>query len=280
MSEQPIIIKKKKAHEHAHHGGSWKVAYADFVTAMMAFFMVMWIMGLSDDSKAQISGYFNDPMGFLKNQPQSKTIISLPGMPTPRPGDRHLDQSLPHQEEERAARSLQREIQEVVTKGGVDLNELLKNMEFTLTEEGLRIEFTEAAGSVFFESGSHTLKPEARKLIASIAPLVKKANRPVVVEGHTDAVPFPGQAYTNWNLSTDRANAMARVLRECGVEEKLFRAISGYADTRPLRPDDVRHPGNRRVSLLLAFDLSEDDDAVLPGEELRRRIKSHFPPSP
>src|SRR3954454_6800098 len=86
MDATPIIIKKKKSHAHAHHGGSWKVAYADFVTAMMAFFMVMWIMGLSDDTRTKIQGYFNDPMAFNKTQPSSKTIISVGAAPNPRKG--------------------------------------------------------------------------------------------------------------------------------------------------------------------------------------------------
>src|SRR5689334_15823960 len=104
MDGTPIIIKKKKSHGHAHHGGSWKVAYADFVTAMMAFFMVMWIMGLSDETKAQIQGYFNDPVGFVKNEPKSHSVIALKSVPTTKKPVQSAGQ--PYQDDHKAMEKL------------------------------------------------------------------------------------------------------------------------------------------------------------------------------
>src|SRR6188472_3487021 len=111
MDATPIIIKKKKAHHAAHHGGSWKVAYADFVTAMMAFFMVMWIMGLSDDAKAQIQGYFNDPVGFVKNQPKSKSVITLPGNVKPKPGSAT---GQPYEQDHKAMKKLKENLEQAL----------------------------------------------------------------------------------------------------------------------------------------------------------------------
>src|SRR2546421_12165067 len=110
MDATPIIIKRKKAHGHAHHGGSWKVAYADFVTAMMAFFMVMWIMGLSDETRAQIQGYFNDPIGFMKTQPRSRTVISVKGRPSNKPGQTSQHQNQPYRDEKAQIEALKKNL--------------------------------------------------------------------------------------------------------------------------------------------------------------------------
>src|SRR5688572_5122276 len=139
----PIIIKKKKSHGgHAHHGGSWKVAYADFVTAMMAFFMVMWIMGLSEENRTIIAGYFNDPGAFMKTPPVSRNIMPLKGQEAPRPGQSKMKENSAINTENKE-RKLQSEIKKAI-EGEVDLKVMLENIDMALTEEGLRIEFVES----------------------------------------------------------------------------------------------------------------------------------------
>ncbi|MBI1757139.1 MAG: OmpA family protein [Fimbriimonas ginsengisoli] len=247
----PVIIKRKKGHEgQAHHGGSWKVAYADFVTAMMAFFMVMWIMGLSDQTRAQIQGYFNDPIGFMKNMPRSKSIINLQG-PPPKPSPTPSIQQ-PKIEEEKRLRELQKELDKQI-EADPNLGSLMKQVEMTVTQEGLQIELVENTGAVFFESGSAVIRPLAQRLIAQIAPVLAKSGRKMVIEGHTDASPYPSTSYTNWDLSADRANALRRALEADGVGESQVMQVRGYAATKLKKPEDPLHFSNRRVTVLLPF---------------------------
>ena len=141
--ETPIIIKKvKKSHGGGHHGGSWKVAYADFVTAMMAFFMVMWIMGLSDETRAQIQGYFNDPIAFTKNQPKSKTVIPIKGSPSSKPTQNKWQPGRAYQADQKAMKQIKTELEQALAKSP-ELKKFLTRVEFQITSEGLRIEFLE-----------------------------------------------------------------------------------------------------------------------------------------
>lgn len=269
MEGTPIIIKKKKAHGHGHHGGSWKVAYADFVTAMMAFFMVMWILGLSDEAKAQISGYFNDPMGYSKTAPMSRNIVKFPG--TPATGGKMADQRTNINKAQRLTivylyKKIHEEIKNAIAKGlkgeggkSVDIKHLAENLDVSITKEGLRIEFKESATPVFFESGSATIKPDGLVLIRRLATILAKSGRPMKVEGHTDSVPYARAGYDNWDLSGDRANAMRRALMSGGIPSSQFLTVAGYADTRLRDPDRPTHPSNRRVSILLPIPESVGD---------------------
>jgi chemotaxis protein MotB len=270
----PIIIRKKKsAVVHRHHGGSWKVAYADFVTAMMAFFMVMWIMGLSDDTRTQIQGYFNDPVGFMKAIPRTKTVVAPPALSAPRPGEA-VGGGMSATEEERAT-EIKKEIDEAV-QSEVRLAELQRHVQTELVAEGLQIELVEATGAVFFETGSANIRPPARQLIAEIAPILSASGRKMVIEGHTDAAPFPGANYDNWNLSSDRANALRRALLSAGVPAAQIAEIRGFGDTRLKRPAEPLHFSNRRVTLLLPFDFSRPRSVEMPAESMRNGIHGVF----
>ena len=272
MEGTPIIIKKKKSHGHAHHGGSWKVAYADFVTAMMAFFMVMWILGLSDESKAQISGYFNDPLGYAKTAPMSRNIVKFPGTPITQAGTVKEQGVEIAKNNKRQVIMVMNKVMEALQnagKGGQksnigkgDLKTMLESMSVEMTTEGLRIEFREDKGAVFFESGSAVLRPQARALVAQIAPILADASRPLKVEGHTDAVPYARHDYDNWDLSQDRANALRRQLMTGGVDSKQFLSVAGYADTRLRNPDKPEAPVNRRVAILLPIPEGADSGAM------------------
>jgi chemotaxis protein MotB len=280
MSDAPIIIKKKKAHGHAHHGGSWKVAYADFVTAMWAFFMVMWIMGLSDDVKMKIQGYFNDPLGFMKNQPKSQSAFSVKAFPSSKAGSSSskATEAVFREEHERKSAS---ELKEKITKAvaqSADLKDLLKHVEITVTPEGLRIELLESTGAVFFESGRAEIKPDALELIKRIASVLATTNRSMIVEGHTDAKPYAGKDYTNWDLSTDRALALRRALAIGGVGEGQFLGVRGLAATQLRKPSDPFHYSNRRVSILLPFEASKDQKIDMPKVEEKSHVDGMFQP--
>lgn len=275
MDGTPVIIKKKKGHgEHAHHGGSWKVAYADFVTAMMAFFMVMWIMGLSDETKAQVQGYFNDPMGFSKTQPLSKNIINFKGMPPPKAGvDKQVGNTSERFADESELEATEKQVSAVVQKAE-ELKGLFKNIETDITEEGLRIEFVESAGSVFFESGGITIRPQAMKAVQAIAGVLAHSGRRLIIEGHTDARPYAGTGYDNWDLSTDRAASMRRALTACGVPTKQIYQVRGYADTKLRVPEEPYSFANRRVTILLPFKQLTDQVDDLPKDAFKKEVQA------
>ena len=253
MDGTPIIIKKKKATSHAHHGGSWKVAYADFVTAMMAFFMVLWIMGLSDQTKTQVQGYFNDPLGYVKAEPKSRNIADIKGFQSSNPGEAKQ----PGTESATGPSKLQvlgDKLREIVRKltGQSDRAGLSKNVDVTLNKDGVRIELIDGSGNVFFESGSAEFTPAGRRFVRTLAPMLAKISNRFVFEGHTDSVPYSAASdYDNYDLSVDRARALKTELRRDDVPPTSLTAIEGFGDTKPKFPQDPRSPLNRRVSILI-----------------------------
>jgi chemotaxis protein MotB len=276
MDSTPIIIKKRKAHAHAHHGGSWKVAYADFVTAMMAFFMVMWIMGLSDETKAQIQGYFNDPIGFTKNQPKSKTVVAPKTTPSMKPNPAKWQPGAAGETDRKSMAQLKSDLEKLIA-ASPELSKLLEHIDFQITDDGLRIEFIDNKED-FFESGQAVLKPGAVKVLKALAPKLATSGRPMVVEGHTDSAPFGDNPFGNFKLSTDRAAAVQMALGQFGVGAKRFKYVKGLADTE-LR--DPRHPMsavNRRVSLLLKFVTSPVSTVPMPKDAVREGMKGAIIP--
>lgn len=275
----PIIIKKKKAHAHGHHGGSWKVAYADFVTAMMAFFMVMWILGLSAETKALIQGYFNDPLGFTKNEPKSRVNIQpTNGSPYSGVGMDKGTGEKPVQTEREVAKEMQRDIERAAesVSGSAEAAGLLSNLKLQITDEGLQLEFVENTGVVFFETGSATIRPIARVLIQRIAPILARSKRKMLIDGHTDARPYPSDHYDNWDLSNDRATAIRRALRSGGVTERQIIAVRAFADTRLKNPDDPDHFSNRRVTVLLPWMRDGESAVAMPREILSADVRAAF----
>ena len=244
---QPVIIVKKKSHgKHGHHGGAWTVAYADFVTAMMAFFLVMWIVGQSAEVKSGIAGYFQEPTAFAEGGrgvlPGAESGMSGGGAPL-QPSTQQATAAL-----EEAAKELRRTLASLP-----DFEELKKQVDITVTDEGLRIELREAPNDGFFASGSAQLKPQTVVLLDVIAEQLKTLPNRVAVEGHTDSRPYSarGGTYTNWELSADRANAARRVMQQAGLGEHQIEGVRGFADTRLRRPEDPLDPGNRRISIVV-----------------------------
>ena len=271
--DQPIIVKKVKGHGHGHHGGSWKVAYADFVTAMMAFFMVMWIMGLSDETRAQIQGYFNDPLGFMKNHPRSTNIIAS-GLPKSKPGPTKKngdDKQGVEQQAKNLARRLEGEVSREAASGDQALKALLEGVEIEVTDEGVQIEFIERHRT-FFEIGSATIRPEALPIVLSIGKVLARTRRPMVIDGHTDSRPLARPAYNNWDLSTDRAASVRRAFQSVGVGDHQFLQVRGNADRRLRWPNDPYNAENRRVTVLLPFRLGLPADGLAAATDLGERV--------
>jgi chemotaxis protein MotB len=278
----PIIIKRKKAHKHGHHGGAWKVAYADFVTAMMAFFMVMWIMSLSDDEKQLVQAYFEDPTGFSKNYPKGEMHVmpSIPGsrkMKTARDGNAEiLEETKAREELAEVRKSVEDQL-----KADPELKKLLeqKSIETSIDKEGLHIELIESDlnGEVFFKIGSAQVQPKAVAVLAKIAPILAGTGNPLVVEGHTDSRPLSRPFYDNYNLSYDRADAVRWLMLANGVPQGQIEQVRAYADQKPRVTSDPTHFSNRRVTILLPF-ASEQSRRIeeLPSSQLNDSIQGVF----
>jgi chemotaxis protein MotB len=276
MDATPIIIKKRKSHDHPHHGGSWKVAYADFVTAMMAFFMVMWIMGLSDSTRAQIQGYFNDPLAFDKAHSRGKLVIAPPSTPISQPGQAPPQASKPAQDEHKDMKELKGEFEKSL-KNSPDLIKYLDHIKFLLTEEGLRIEFIEDRDD-FFQSGSAELKPGALKVIQALAPKLAASGRPLSIEGHTDAVPFQGKPWGNLELSTNRALSLAAALGAAGEPAGKCKDVKGFGDSNLRDPQHPTSAVNRRVTILLPFVTPSTATTPMPKDEVKHAMSGNVIP--
>jgi chemotaxis protein MotB len=273
-----VIVRRKKVAAGGHHGGSWKVAYADFVTAMMAFFMVMWILGMDEKLKQAIEGYFSNPVGYKKGAGGGVSPISSGNSPT------KLQQNqlrmIIHNAEKQRFGDLSRRIKEAVAASEA-LSKLRANVEVVVAREGLRIELVESGeGDLFFPIGSAEMKPDAALALMVIAPELRALTNPVVIEGHTDAARF-GRAggYGNWELSGDRANAARRVLERHGLPSTRVTEVRGLADRHLRLPGAPLSPANRRITILIPYSqLPEGDEVVAPGGSVAPSVAP--PPEP
>jgi chemotaxis protein MotB len=279
--ERPIIIVKKvKAAHAAHHGGAWKVAYADFVTAMMAFFLVMWILGLSQDTRKAIAAYFNDPAGMMKAKaggkiPTLETMDSSTGKPSIMPSKAALVKA---KQEKDQLKQTEKEIRSMIASDS-RFKSLQKFVDITVSREGLRIELLEAHESLFFQTGSAKLQPKTVELLAKIGGKLSALDNHVIVEGHTDSSPYAGgtSGYSNWELSSDRANS-ARKAMDSALRHGQVAEVRGYADTRLRTPANPMHFSNRRISVLVPY--SHQTDAVPIQEVGPDSIGNVAPESP
>jgi chemotaxis protein MotB len=250
-NKRPIIIRKIKKGGHAHHGGSWKVAYADFVTAMMAFFMVMWILGMDEQTRKAVEGYFSNPAGFKKGYGSGASPLASGNSPA-RMAENQV-RLIVHRAEARAFNEVADHIRARLDSAKGELG--TAHFEVSVGDQGLRIELIETnAGDNFFARGSATMRPAAHTALTLIAAELRALGNPVVVEGHTDAAMYADSAtYTNWELSSDRANAARRVLEGAGLQGNRIVEVRGYADTHLRNPENPMAAENRRISILLAF---------------------------
>jgi chemotaxis protein MotB len=230
----PIIIIKKVVGHAAHHGGAWKVAYADFVTAMMALFIVLWLMNSSEQVKKSIAGYFRDPSGKTSGQGTGvagvgETIaLGKPDM-----------------------KKLQAKLEEAMNRLP-ELEKLKDQVQMTVTGEGLRIELMESEAGTFFVSGNSQPTERGREMLQMLAAETGKLKYSLLIEGHTDSKPFAaGANYSNWELSADRANAARRIMESSGLWPNQVAEVRGFADQRLRKPDDPTNPSNRRISVIV-----------------------------
>jgi chemotaxis protein MotB len=233
---QPIIIKKVKGGHGGHHGGAWKVAYADFVTAMMALFIVLWLMNSSKEVQQAVGGYFRDPsgQGKLMGSGQSGTgeglLLSKDNMP-----------------------QLKEELEKAI-KNAPQLAGMKDQVEMTVTGEGLRIELMESEAGTFFQTGSSKPSDNGGEMLTKLAAELGKLPNKILVEGHTDTRPFaPDNNYSNWELSVDRANAARRLMQGHGLKVDQITQVRGFADQRLRNPKDPENASNRRISLTVQY---------------------------
>jgi chemotaxis protein MotB len=235
---RPIIVIKKKGGHAGHHGGAWKVAYADFVTAMMSLFIVLWLMGSSTKVKKAVAGYFNDPKGTGE---LLGTTMSGTGEAIEKASTDQLEQLKDKLEKEIQARK--------------ELEKLSKQIEMTITPEGLRIELIEGKDGTFYEIGSAKLSERGQELLVLLASELKTLPNSLLIEGHTDSTPYSSETgYSNWDLSADRANSARRVLQQAGVRSNQVTQVRGYADQMLRNKSNPTDPSNRRVSILVKND--------------------------
>ena len=266
--EKITIIKKvnKRGGHGGHHGGAWKVAYADFVTAMMALFIVLWIVANNVTVRASVADYFRDPGAMNKTssgvmngvnsmKPFSDAQPTQPVVPPNQPPQPTGTASPPQQAEVEKLRQEGDRLMQMIA-AIPDLKKFKDQIEIKITKDGLRIELIEQAEGLFFDIGSARLKPDAMQLLRLISSRIGTFPNDVVIEGHTDSRPYTRAGYNNWDLSTDRANSARRVLEESGIRERQITSINGYADRRLKNPDKPLDYSNRRVTILVAFSAS------------------------
>jgi chemotaxis protein MotB len=248
---QPIVIRKKVVHG-GHHGGAWKVAYADFVTAMMALFIVLWLLNSSKQLRIAVGGYFKDPTG------KSKRVGN---------GENGSGDNFVVTKDNMA--KIKDELAAAIHR--VNITDKLKDqIEMTITAEGLRIELMETEKGAFFPVATREPNEEGRELLALLAEQLGKLPNTLSVEGHTDSKPYSSSGnYTNWELSADRANSARRIMQASGLSPNQVKQVRGYADQRLRKPQAPEDPANRRISVIVHYmqkPSGDDDDLPVPKE--------------
>jgi chemotaxis protein MotB len=253
----PIIVIKKKVAHGGHHGGAWKVAYADFVTAMMALFIVLWLLNSSKQIKVAVGGYFKDPTGKSKKVGNGENGAGENFVVTKENLDKIKD-----------------ELAAAIHK--VDITEKLKDqIEMTITAEGLRIELMETEKGAFFPIGTREPNDQGKELLTLLAQQLGKLPNSLSIEGHTDSKPYSSSGnYTNWELSADRANSARRIMQENGLGPGQVSQVRGYADQRLRKPENPEDPANRRISVIVHYlqkPSADDDDRPVPKESAEHK---------
>ena len=249
-AKRPIIVIKKKVAGHGgHHGGAWKVAYADFVTAMMALFIVLWLMSADEKTKEAISAFFNNPSG-----PGKLTGTAAAGL------GNALE--IPKDDMSKLREKIQQALMTVP-----NFRNLKDHVEITITSDGLRIEMLESEAGMFFDSGKPSPTESGNELLTRLAGELGKLPNDILIEGHTDSKPFSGDGtYSNWELSTDRANAARKIMQANGIRPDQVAQVRGYADRQLRKPDDPEAASNRRISVIVQY-LTPPPPKDKPGGE-------------
>lgn len=298
--KQPIIIKKIKKGGGGHHGGAWKVAYADFVTAMMAFFLLLWLLNVTtEEQKNAISNYF-DPThpkvsmsesgagGILAgttlaaegamNSTQTPVVAKTPSSTSAsKKGQRQSARdkfegklkAMEKKKFEELAKEIKKKIEDTP-----ELAKLVKNLLIDVTPEGLRIQLVDQDKESMFASGSAQMYEKTENLIEMVAQVIRKSPNDISVRGHTDGTQYaPNATYTNWELSADRANASRRALIKAGINASKVSNVQGKADTEHLFAENPLDPRNRRISIVL---LNQDFSNVPMPAGIRDQLEAEL----
>ncbi len=262
-NQKAIIIKKvKKNVGGGHHGGNWKVAYADFVTAMMAFFLLMWLLNMSSPEKrVRLSYYFKYFSIFSKSgtsfMNKSSEMFSESGQtrqkvfmdtPTDKRKLSNEDNSANESDGAGYLKGMEMALKQVMVD---ELGNLKDQVLVDTVQDGVRIQVIDKDGSDMFELGSSRLTPKAKEILHVIGQNISKLPNRIIIEGHTDALPFAGRGYSNWELSTERASSARKELEANGLNPERIMRVAGYADKDPLIKDNPADPRNRRISIIL-----------------------------
>jgi chemotaxis protein MotB len=231
-----IVIRREEIVEAGHHGGAWKVAYADFVTAMMALFIVLWLMNTSEQIRKAISAYFHDPSG-TGNYSGSASTGTGETVSVNKDNMANLKDEL-----------------EQAFKRSPEFEKLKDYVQMSVTGEGLRVELIESEKGIFFQSGSPAPTEAGQEIISMLADQLGKLDNNLLIEGHTDARPFAGRAdYSNWELSADRANAARRLMESSGLRPGQVLQVRGFASQNLRNKDNPNSPSNRRISVIVRY---------------------------
>ena len=310
-STRPIIIKRKKVVAGGHHGGAWKIAYADFVTAMMAFFLLMWLLGSTAKGDLQgIADFFQNPlkvgMAGGSGTGDASSVIQGGGKDLTRTAGqvksgeieakrktinlKETNQELLRKEFEAKEKAMLGELKQRIEKlieGNPALKQFKNQLLLDITSEGLRIQIVDEQNRPMFASGSAVVQPYMRELLQAIGAILTEVPNLLTLEGHTDAQPFSGgeRGYSNWELSADRANASRRELMAGGLAENRVLRVQGLASSQPFDRNDPSGPTNRRISIIVMNRDAEDRlfrpvvpaEPVAPGEDAEPSIRPEKP---
>jgi chemotaxis protein MotB len=276
---QPIIVKKIKKGGHGHHGGAWKIAYADFVTAMMAFFLLMWLLGsTSEGDKKGIADYFQSPLRVAMaggtGSGDSSHVLRGGGQDLTRTTGQvkrgeveakrdtvNLQALKAEQVRAEVARleDLKRKVENRIA-ANAKLSQMSSQIRLDMTRDGLRIQIVDEQNRPMFDSGSPVVQPHMRELLHEIAQVLSDVPNRLTLEGHTDAQPFAAgdRGYGNWELSSDRANASRRELVAGGLADDRVLRVQGLASSQPFDAADPRGASNRRISIIVMNREAED----------------------
>lgn len=248
---QPIIIKKKKAGHAGPHGGAWKLAYADFVTAMMAFFLVMWIIGMDVKTKAGLAEYFSNPGAFKVNFQSSPYALKLDGRPPGSAAKVEESSRRAANIDPEAAEALAATIESTLQSEGL-VPRMSPNISIKITDDGLRIDLMETStkGAIFDPGGSE-LRPDCKRLLQTIAPRLIGSRKGISIEGHTSSRAPPG---AKWDVSLERAANARRELARIGVRSEDIQTVSGKADTQLKIPESPGALANDRITIVVPMD--------------------------
>lgn len=279
MSEQSIIIKRINKCPHVAHGGAWKVAFADFMTATMAFFLMLWILSGSGDSELKaMAAFFRDPTvieaspeNIINSERQGQAtdaVIDMGGyMDAPKGDNVDEIEAAAKEKEIEEMKELKEEIEEIIDASPV-LQEFKDQIKIELTPNGLRVQIVDDRRRPMFSTGVDIPRDYAVKIIGEVGKVLSKSKNPLSIAGHTDSSGYAENAeYTNWELSADRANAARRIMLNNGVSQKRIAQVVGLSDTVAFDKENPYNPRNRRISIVLLNKEAVERLQALSSEE-------------